>query len=120
MRDYGNGAAQSQPRQRVRAPHGVLHVMPGGWFARGYMGLKAYSTFQGGARFYFHLFDSNTGAYLAIIEADRLGQTRTGAASGVATKFLARDGAKTVGFWVRAGKPNRSWKQSAPRGRLDT
>jgi len=62
------------------------------------MGFKAYSTFQGNARFYFHLFDSNTGNYLAIIEANRLGQIRTGAASGVATKFLARRGAKTLGI----------------------
>ena len=46
------------------------------------MGYKAYAAFKGGARFYFHLFDSNTGEYLAIIEADRLGQIRTGAASG--------------------------------------
>lgn len=98
FRDYGNGGAQNQPRQRIRAPRGVLHVMPGGWLARGYMGYKAYASFKGGARFYFHLFDSNTGEYLAIIQADRLGQIRTGAASGVATKYLARKDAKTVGI----------------------
>ncbi|MDL1895879.1 ornithine cyclodeaminase family protein [Anaerolineae bacterium CFX7] len=98
LRDFGNGAAQNQPRQRIRAPHGVLHVMPAGLFSRGYMGFKAYTSFRGGARFYFHLFDSNTGDYLAIIQADRLGQMRTGAASGVATKFLARKNAKTIGI----------------------
>jgi len=98
LRDFGNGDAQNQPRQRVRAPRGVLHVMPAGWFARGYMGYKAYTAFRGGARFYFYLFDSNTGEYLAIIAADKLGQMRTGAASGVATKFLARRDAKTAGI----------------------
>lgn len=98
LRDFGDGAAQNQPRQRIRAPQGVMHVMPAGWFGGGYMGFKAYSTFQGKARFYFHLFDSKTGAYLAIIEADRLGQIRTGAASGVATKFLARKDAFTLGI----------------------
>jgi alanine dehydrogenase len=96
LRDFGNGGAQNRPRQRVRAANGVLHVMPAGWLARGYMGFKAYAGFRGGVRFYFHLFDSNTGAYLAILEADKLGQMRTGAASGVATKYLARPDAKSV------------------------
>ncbi|TAH51927.1 MAG: ornithine cyclodeaminase family protein [Chloroflexota bacterium] len=98
FRELGNGAAQNQPRQRIRAPHGVLNVMPAGIFTRGYMGFKAYTSFRGGARFYFHLFDGNSGEYLAIIEADRLGQMRTGAASGVATKFLARQDSKTIGI----------------------
>ncbi len=98
LRDFGNGDAQNQPRQRIRAPQGVLHLMPGGWFTRGYMGFKAYTTFRGAYRFYFHLYDSNTGEYLAIIEADRLGQIRTGAATGVATKYLARADAQTVGI----------------------
>lgn len=98
MRDYGRGHAQNQPRQRICAPHGVLHVMPAGWFARGYVGFKAYTSFRGQARFHFHLFDGNTGDYLAIMQADRLGQVRTGAASGVATKFLARQGARSVGI----------------------
>lgn len=98
FRDWGNGAAQNQPRQRIRPPQGVMHVMPGGWFARGYMGFKAYNSFRGSARFYFYLFDANTGEYCAIMEADRLGQTRTGAASGVAAKYLAREDAKTVGI----------------------
>lgn len=98
LRDFGNGEAQNQPRQRIRAPQGVLHVMPGGWFTRGYMGFKAYTTFRGTFRFHFHLYDSNTGDYLAIIQADRLGQIRTGAATGVATKFLARHDAKMVGI----------------------
>ena len=96
LRDFGNGGAQNLPRQRVRAANGVLHVMPAGWLTRGYMGHKAYAGFRGGARFYFHLFDSDSGEYLAIIGADKLGQMRTGAASGVATKYLARANASRV------------------------
>lgn len=96
LRDFGNGGAHNRPRQRVRAANGVLHVMAAGWLARGYMGYKAYAGFRGGARFYFHLFDSNTGEYLAVIAADKLGQMRTGAASGVATKYLARNDAKIL------------------------
>lgn len=98
LRDYGDGGAQNQPRQRVRAPQGVLHVMPGGWFTRGYMGFKAYTSARAGTRFYFHLFDATTGDYLAIMEANHLGQMRTGAASGVATKYLARPDANSIGM----------------------
>src|SRR5581483_2024115 len=77
---------------------GVLQVMTASWTARGYMGFKAYTAFRSGTRFYFHLFDSNMGEYLAIMEADRLGQMRTGEASGVATKYLARPDAKILGM----------------------
>jgi ornithine cyclodeaminase/alanine dehydrogenase-like protein (mu-crystallin family) len=98
LRDFGDGRAQNRARQRVRTPHGVLHVMPAGWFTRGYVGYKAYTSFRGGARFYFHLFDGETGDYLAILAANKLGQMRTGAASGVATKFLARADAQTIGI----------------------
>ena len=39
----------------------------------------------------FFLFDANTCEQLSIMEADRLGQIRTGAATGIATELLARD-----------------------------
>jgi alanine dehydrogenase len=42
---------------------------------------------------------TTTGELLAMMEADKLGQMRTGAASGIATKYLARDDAKTVGIY---------------------
>lgn len=98
FRAVGEGRAQNRPRQRVRVQDGVLHVMPAGLPSSGYLGFKAYTAFHGQARFYFHLFDARTGEYLAIMQADRLGQIRTGAASGVATKFLARPNATVVGI----------------------
>src|SRR3989441_13300884 len=42
------------------------------------------------------LFDARTAGLLAAIEADRLGQTRTGAASGVASRWLARKDARSL------------------------
>jgi ornithine cyclodeaminase/alanine dehydrogenase-like protein (mu-crystallin family) len=63
------------------------------------MGLKAYATVRGGTKFVVLLFSAETGALLAVIEADRLGQMRTGAASGVATKHLARPDADRVGCY---------------------
>ena len=66
---------------------------------KGLLGLKSYTVSRTGARFYVSLFDAVTGELLAFIEADKLGQMRTGAASGVATKYLARENAKTVGVY---------------------
>src|SRR5215204_2401444 len=62
-------------------------------------GLKAYSVDSTGARFYTMLFDPESGELLSILQSDRLGQMRTGAASGVATKHLAREDATTLGLY---------------------
>ncbi len=98
LRDLGEGQAENRPRQRVRGTHSMLNVMPASWPRRGYLGFKEYSVSREGARFWFHLFDGATGAPVALIQANRLGQRRTGAASGVATKYLARPDASTLGM----------------------
>jgi ornithine cyclodeaminase/alanine dehydrogenase-like protein (mu-crystallin family) len=90
FRHQGVGQATTEPRRRVRTPEGMLHVMFAADREAGVMGLKSYTTFAGGARFHVLLYSSEDGSLLAMIEADRLGQLRTGAASGVATKYLAR------------------------------
>lgn len=102
------GDATNEPRRRVRAQDSTLMTMsgavsgfrtPSGVEFKGLLGLKVYTVARGGARFYVSLFDALTGELLAYIEADKLGQMRTGAASGVATKYLARENAKTVGIY---------------------
>lgn len=98
FRDLGQGDAINRPRQRVFVANGVLHVMPAGLLTRGYIGFKYYSGFRPKTRFWFHLLDADNGDLLAVMQADRLGQQRTGAASGVATKFLARADAASVGI----------------------
>ncbi|MEP7340494.1 MAG: ornithine cyclodeaminase family protein [Acidobacteriota bacterium] len=97
------GEATNEPRRRVRTQGSVLMTMSGavanfGEF-KGLLGFKAYTVARGKARFYVNLFDATTGELLALIEADKLGQMRTGAASGVATKYLAGTDAKTVGIY---------------------
>ena len=99
LRQHGEEQASNQPRRRIFVPRGVLHVMAGGMPAWGVMGLKAYSAVGGEVRFVVLIFSSETGDLLGIIEADRLGQIRTGAASGVATKYLARVEASIVGIF---------------------
>ncbi len=98
LKDLGEGKAENRPRQRVRGAHSILNLMPASWPRRGTMGYKEYVVSRDGARFWFHLFDGATGTPLALIQANRLGQRRTGAASGVATKYLAREDASSVGI----------------------
>jgi ornithine cyclodeaminase/alanine dehydrogenase-like protein (mu-crystallin family) len=98
LREIGQGRAVNRPRQRVRVPNGILHVMPAGLPTRGYLGFKYYSSFRAKTCFWVHLLDANTGELLAVMQANRLGQQRTGAASGVATKYLARADASSVGL----------------------
>ena len=99
LRDQAEGQATNRPRYRVASPGSLLHIMAAGDKKMGVTGLKVYTTARKGTRFLVLLYDAETGDMLAMIEADRLGQMRTGAASGVATKFMARPDADTVGIY---------------------
>src|SRR3989475_9195708 len=98
FRALGRGEATNRPRQRVGTIETAVNVMLASWPGRGYAGFKYYTASRAGIRFWVHLFDMATGELVAVIQADRLGQRRTGAASGVATKYLARPDASTVGI----------------------
>src|SRR5580658_9566235 len=96
--NLGDGTAINHPRRRVILPTGsVLHYMAAGMPE--YFGLKAYSVnAKTGAHFEVLLYRSSDGLPLATFEANHLGQIRTGAASGVATKYLARTDARVAGI----------------------
>lgn len=97
LRQQGNSQAVLHPRRRIRLPdNALLNYMAAGDPVRGYIGMKLYTVVRGVARFVVPLFRSTTGEMAALIEADALGQIRTGAASGVATKYLANKGATTA------------------------
>jgi ornithine cyclodeaminase/alanine dehydrogenase-like protein (mu-crystallin family) len=98
FRALGQGSAQNRPRARVYVPSGVLNVMSAALPDAGVLGLKSYTAFREGVRFLVLLYSAEDGRLLAVIEADRLGQMRTGAASGVATRLLARADATSVGL----------------------
>ena len=91
------GTVQNVPRHRLRLDGGALAVMCAADGGLGIAGVKTYAAGQGGAAFVLVLFDAATDEALAIIEADRLGQYRTGAASGVAAKYLTRQDATGLG-----------------------
>lgn len=95
---WAEGRAQNQPRRRVTMASGsMLHGMAGA--NERYFGAKIYSTNpRHGAWFHFLLYEAATARPLALFEANWLGQIRTGAASGVATKRLARPEASSIGI----------------------
>ncbi|MDP1651805.1 MAG: ornithine cyclodeaminase family protein [Rhodocyclaceae bacterium] len=97
-RAHGLGRAIDIPRQRTRTPTSALHILQGALLDEGVMGYKAYTTARAGKRFLVHLFDAADGTLLAVIEADYLGMMRTGAAGGVAAKYLARPESSVVGL----------------------
>ena len=94
-RALAQGRAQNRPRQRAYTSSSLINVLVAAYGER--MGHKTYTIAPAGrgAQFWYSLF-ADTGEMLALIEADALGQIRTGAASGVATRFLAREDANTL------------------------
>lgn len=94
---WGQGKATNQPRRRIRVPEGRLHVMAAAQQGGG-LGLKTYAGVAGRNRVLVVLYSCDTGELLAILEAAYLGMVRTGAASGVATKHMAREDAAEVGL----------------------
>ena len=94
----GAGQVDNKPRSRIRMPGGFFHFMAAADGGQGVFGYKAYPSFAGpgGAKMMVMLYDYQTGQMLACMEAGRLGQIRTGAASGLATRYMARGGASTV------------------------
>lgn len=93
------GEVRNQPRQRLHAKAGaMLNYMAAADDGTGFLGMKLYTVARAGLRFLVPLYDGETGSLLALIEADNMGCIRTGAATGVATKYMARPDASRVGI----------------------
>jgi ornithine cyclodeaminase/alanine dehydrogenase-like protein (mu-crystallin family) len=107
LRKMALDEAQNVSRARTQTDHAMLHVMSAAAKTLGVMGYKAYATSRRGQHFHVGLFDGKTGMLLALMQADYLGQMRTGAASGVATQFMARPDASEVGLFG-SGKQART------------
>jgi ornithine cyclodeaminase/alanine dehydrogenase-like protein (mu-crystallin family) len=91
------GVVESRPRTRIPVEDGVFAYMAAADRELGLAGVKTYTWLPGGTPFVVVLFDLAGAELAAVIEANKLGQLRTGAASGVAAKFLAKPAARTLG-----------------------
>jgi ornithine cyclodeaminase/alanine dehydrogenase-like protein (mu-crystallin family) len=97
MRRQATGEAIVHPRHRLELPDkGFLHYMAGADVTAGIVGMKLYTSVHGALRFLVPLYRSTTGELLALVEAEYLSMIRTGAASGVATRYMSRENAQTL------------------------
>jgi len=97
FRRQAAGEIENRPRDRLRLEDGRLAVMAAADLGLGVAGVKTYAAGAGGVKFVVVLFDAARHDLLAVIEADQLGRLRTGAASGVAAKHLAKEGTVSLG-----------------------
>ena len=98
FRRMAAGQVELMPRRRFGVEGGVFAVMAATDRGLGIAGLKSYTVVDGRLQFVVCLFSLADGSVTALVAADRLGQRRTGAASGVAAKYLARRGASSLGL----------------------
>ena len=101
---YGQGEAYNLGRRKIIADSGMLSVMGGGLFYEGVLGVKTYTVVRGSYSFQVSLYDAATGKLLCYTQANRLGQLRTGATTGVAVKHLSNGGALKVGIIGTGGQ----------------
>jgi ornithine cyclodeaminase/alanine dehydrogenase-like protein (mu-crystallin family) len=97
FRRLAAGSVENRPRYRLGLEGGALAVMSAADLELGYAGAKVYAGFAEGARFVVLLFRADSPELVAVVEADKLGQLRTGAASGVAARHLASSRTTSLG-----------------------
>jgi alanine dehydrogenase len=98
FRLQGEQNSDNAPRRRCRTGQGLLHVMSASLPTLGYAGLKSYTSAAGTFRFAVLLYKAD-GQLAAILEANKLGQLRTGAASAIATKYMSRPESARLGIF---------------------
>ena len=112
FRRMAAGQVELMPRRRFAVDGGYFAVMAAADRGLGVAGLKSYLLVEGRIEFVVCLFDLADGGLAALIAADKLGQVRTGAASGVAATHLARRGATSLGL-IGAG-----WQAESQRAAI--
>jgi alanine dehydrogenase len=104
-RRQASGEVVVHPRRRFEFKGGrFFHYMAAADHTDGFIAMKQYTYVNGKLQFLVPLYDMTTGNLLALIEADYMGQLRTGAASGVATKYLAARDAKSAAIIGTGGQ----------------
>src|SRR5260370_14197154 len=96
-RKEATGEVVVHPRRRFELPGGgFFHYMAAVDFSLGFVAMKQYTYVRGKLRFLVPLYEMVTVELLALIEADYMGLLRYGAASGAATKYIARKCARVA------------------------
>jgi ornithine cyclodeaminase len=99
FRYLGTGEAIDLPRERIRLPYVSQQLMQAAVPVLNLIGYKHYTNSRETTRFLIYLYDAQRGHLDAVMEGNYLGMMRTGAASGVATRHLAKPDAGIVGVF---------------------
>ncbi len=89
--EYSTGKADTRPRERIILDGIVYNTMPAILPRYGLAGLKTYIASRNGARFVVVLFDTRNMDLIAVMEANRLGQVRTGALPAMVTSLIVKE-----------------------------
>jgi ornithine cyclodeaminase/alanine dehydrogenase-like protein (mu-crystallin family) len=120
-RKQATGEVVVHPRRRFELPGGgFFHYMAAADFSAGFVAMKQYTFVRGKLRFLVPLYEMATGDLLVLIEADYMGQLRTGAASGVATKYLARKNARVAAIIGTGGQAKTQLEAVAAVRKLES
>jgi len=120
-RKQATGEVVVHPRRRFELPGGgFFHYMAAADFSLGFVAMKQYTYVHGKLRFLVPLYEMATGDLLALIEADYMGQLRTGAASGVATKYLARKDSRVAAIIGTGGQAKTQLEAVAAVRKLES
>ncbi len=115
------GGVIVHPRRRFELPGGgFFHYMAAVDLSRGFVAMKQYTYVRGKLRFLVPLYEMATGDLLALIEADYMGQLRTGAASGVATKYLSRKDSRVAAIIGTGGQAKTQLEAVAAVRKLES
>lgn len=106
MKEYATGSAYNIPRERTRIPKGALHILQGAVESHGVFGYKAYTSAKEETASWIYLYNSARGNLEAIVEANYMGMLRTGAANGVAAKWMSRNDSGVVGMFGAGWQAN--------------
>ena len=107
--ELGKGNVTNVPRVRAPLKDGILRITAAVLNFRGYYGIKVSSTsvFGRNAGRLFCLYREEGGELCAVMQVFGLGALRTGAASGIATRHMARRDAHVLGV-IGSGRQART------------
>jgi alanine dehydrogenase len=97
VREQAAGQVVLPPRLNLPNGRGFFRLMPTVMNGSGVMGFKAFhGSVQDGVRYFIAIYEQASGQLLAMMDAHYLTAARTGATTGVATRFMARADARHV------------------------
>lgn len=98
FRAVSDGGVVNRPRTRIPLGGATYNLMSAGWTGEGVVGLKVYTVSKHGAPMHILLHAADGTGLLAVMAAGRISGLRTGSASGLSARYMAREGDGPIGI----------------------